>query len=283
MAVSARIASGNDAAYFATCRNNVAVKLAVSDGAQAHGLALTSGEAAHLIFSVNIRVAHGILYDTVKSAADKGADIVLLSVVAHDNALFNGTVSDRNRIDSGAAAAKESRIQSLGAGQQLYIVNGHTIGVTVIPFIIFAVIGKPTVNQAVAIDFAAINIQVLNGCRTDIMEERLSTLRNCQGVISAVKNAAKYAKSHIRQALADFIVIIDTAYGLPILWQSQVGCHQEFQASAVLPVLDQIAELLQVLYRLNQERVILCTAALKIRQLYLVKENFNWFADSHCG
>ena len=183
------IAGAQDAACIAL-GHHLAGEGAVFNGAGAHGLALLGNQAAHAGFAHHSSRA-GAVGDNAVKFPGEGAHEAIRIPHADIDALGHGAVADGHDIRAGGVAANEAGILNGCAREDVAVVNVHGGGAAGVIIAVVAVVHHIAVNEAVAVNFCAVNLQILDGGLPNDIEQGLAALGNAHGVVPAIQGAGE--------------------------------------------------------------------------------------------
>ena len=176
--------------------------------------------------------------------------------IANCNALLDGTVFNCDRVRTRAAARHKAGTQRRRAFQKTHISNRYTIRNTRPVVAICTIVCKQLIDQAISVNLFAVNIQILDDCIADIIEQRLSTFRNGQLMSIAIQNTAECMDISSGCEIEETIVLISDRS--PICGQCNIMCHLELNACAPVSIPDNFLYLFQVFRIIDQIRFRLC-------------------------
>ena len=190
------VAGAQDAARIAL-RHHLAGEGAVFNVAGAHGLALSAHQTTHFI-SAHHRGGAGAVGHVAVKVARKGArsrrettGIILIHAVADGHTAGHGAVADVHKVHAGGIAADEAGVSDIGAGEDVAVVNVHGGRAAGVIVAVVAVVHIVAVNEAVALDLGAEDLQILDGGLPNDIEQGLAALGNAHGVVPAIQGAGE--------------------------------------------------------------------------------------------
>ena len=150
----------------------------------------------------------------------KGADIALHFIIANCHARFHGTVHKIDRVDSRSIAPNEAGLERLRPGFQRDIGKGHRIVRLSLIASARAVVHHIVLNQPIAGNFTAVYVQIAHHGISNISQQRLSALRNCQRVPVSVDHTAEW--QYIFSLTGAGRSLAQNADGLPVCRQCNI-------------------------------------------------------------